>query len=367
MSCTRRIRGIVLAALALFAACAAAAGSDGVVEPGHPPIGPKPLPDAATIAPRPPTADELAGGSLFEFVVHHGTTHNSSAVGAITGGLLRWRGGRAESPCPRTLGMEPGYADFVTARVRAIGSYVGAPMDPDLHCKPNFTVMYSNDPQEAMAAVLKWAGRSLGVKHPNQTQKLLEQSAMHPIQGWYITTGGGGSVLNADSSLLAGGIDLRALWPLVIPTSMRDIDAGRGILDVILVIDRTQVAGLSIGSIADYAALAGLTLVQSPDHCDSLPSILDLLSPTCQARDNGGHHGRRPGFSEGALFPQHGSRADAVARGDPAKYAGSIQTRHERRDELTIALTTAAAGCRRSPYGRSRSRSRVFRSTASRV
>ena len=33
-------------------------------------------------------------------------------------------------------------------------------------------------------------------------------------------------------------------------------------------------------------ALAGLTLVQSPDHCDSLPSILDLLSPTCQARDN---------------------------------------------------------------------------------
>jgi len=286
MSCTRRIRGIVLAALALFAACAAAAGSDGVVEPGHPPIGPKPLPDAATIAPRPPTADELAGGSLFEFVVHHGTTHNSSAVGAITGGLLRWRGGRAESPCPRTLGMEPGYADFVTARVRAIGSYVGAPMDPDLHCKPNFTVMYSNDPQEAMAAVLKWAGRSLGVKHPNQTQKLLEQSAMHPIQGWYITTGGGGSVLNAHSSLLAGGIDLRALWPLVIPTSMRDIDAGRGILDVILVIDRTQVAGLSIGSIADYAALAGLTLVQSPDHCDSLPSILDLLSPTCQARDN---------------------------------------------------------------------------------
>ena len=73
-------------------------------------------------------------------------------------------------------------------------------------------------------------------------KRQLEQSAMHPIQGWYITTGGGGSVLNADSSLLAGGIDLRALWPLVIPTSMRDIDAGRGILDVILVIDRTQVA-----------------------------------------------------------------------------------------------------------------------------
>ena len=227
----------------------------------------------------------MAGGSLFEFIVHHGTTHYPSAVGAVGRGLLRWRGGRAESVCPLILGLDPGYADFVTARVRAIGSYVGAPMDPDPHCKPNLKVLFTRHPEEPMAAVLKWAGRSLGVKYPHQTQKLLDYSADHPIQGWYMTIGGGGSVLNADSGLLAGRLDLRALWPLVIPTSMRDIDAGRGILEVVLVIDTSKVVGVTIGSLADYAALAGLTLVQSPDHCDSLPSILDLMAPTCQARD----------------------------------------------------------------------------------
>jgi hypothetical protein len=28
-----------------------------------------------------------------------------------------------------------------------------------------------------------------------------------------------------------------------------------------------------------------LTVAQSPDHCDPLPSILDLMSPACGARD----------------------------------------------------------------------------------
>jgi hypothetical protein len=96
--------------------------------------------------------------------------------------------------------------------------------------------------------------------------------------------GGGGSALNKDSGLV-GGVDLEALWPLVIPTSMHGYDAWRGIRDVYLVIDTTKVAGATIGSIADYAAMVGLSFIQSPDHCDSLPSILDLMSPTCQSRE----------------------------------------------------------------------------------
>jgi hypothetical protein len=240
------------------------------------------LPDVTAIAPRPPTPAELAGGSLFEFVVHHGTADYPSAVAAIGGGLLRWRGGRAQSPCPLTLGLDPAFDDFVTARVRAIGAYVGAPVEPDLHCKPNLEVLFTTDPEKSMAAVLKWAGSTLGVKFPHQMQKLLDHSANHPIQGWYITVGGGGSVLNKDSGLL-GGLDLRPLWPLVIPTSMHGNTGGGGILDVILLIDTTKVAGATIGSIADYAALVGLSLIQSPDHCDSLPSILDLMSPACQS------------------------------------------------------------------------------------
>jgi hypothetical protein len=47
----------------------------------------------------------------------------------------------------------------------------------------------------------------------------------------------------------------------------------------------TKVAGATIGSIADYAALLALTVVQSPEHCDPFPSILDLMSPSCTASE----------------------------------------------------------------------------------
>jgi hypothetical protein len=58
-----------------------------------------------------------------------------------------------------------------------------------------------------------------------------------------------------------------------------------GIGIVILVVDRTKVAGYSIGTIADYVAMLALSVVQSPDHCDPLPSILDVMSSSCGTRE----------------------------------------------------------------------------------
>ena len=50
-------------------------------------------------------------------------------------------------------------------------------------------------------------------------------------------------------------------------------------------INTKKVVGVSIAAIADYAALASLTVIQKPDQCDPLPSILDLMSSTCSSRD----------------------------------------------------------------------------------
>ena len=54
---------------------------------------------------------------------------------------------------------------------------------------------------------------------------------------------------------------------------------------VILVVDTTKVVGSTIGTIADYLAMLTLSVVQSPDNCDPLPSILDLMSSSCGARE----------------------------------------------------------------------------------
>jgi len=242
------------------------------------------LPDVAVIAPRPPTDDELAGNSLFQFVVNHGSTHYPSSVGAVSGSLLRWRGGRPETICPATVGLEPGYNEFVSARLRAVAAFIGAPVQSASSCLPNVQVLFTTKPREAMKSVLDWGAKSLGVRFPHQMQKELDISADHAIQGWYITAGGGASVLNRDPGLV-GGIALQALWPRVVPTSFNATDANRSILSVIIVIDTNKVEGATIGSIADYVALIALTVVQTPDHCDPLPSILDLMSRTCGSRE----------------------------------------------------------------------------------
>ena len=233
----------------------------------------------------PPSDEELAGDNLFQFVAHHATTGSSPAASAVGGGLLRWRGGRPETICPQTTGLDKGYNEFVSTRIRAVAEFVGAPVQPDLRCKPNLQVMFTADPHKPMEKVLKWAAGQLGVNFPHQMQQELTVSANHAIQGWYITAAGGGAILNRDADMLhARTLDLRALWPRVIPTSSHDIDSGRGILSVILVIDTTKVAGDTIGPIADYIAMVSLTLVQSPDHCDRLRSILDLMSSSCRSR-----------------------------------------------------------------------------------
>jgi hypothetical protein len=270
-------------------AAPAQAGSGTPPEPPPPALGsgadePTQLPDVAVIAPRPPTAAELAGNSLWKFIVHHGTTHYSEAVGSIGGGLLRWRGGLAETICPETVGLDQGYNDFVSARLRAVGSFVGAPVQPDLRCEPNVKIIFTTEPRKWMAAILEWGAHRLGVGFPHQEQKELQISDAHAIQGWYVTTGGGAGVLNRNPRL-AGGVALQSLWPRVIPRTVYGNGGGGSILSVVLVIDTNRVAGATIGPIADYLALVILTVAQSPNHCDPLPSILDLMSSACGSRD----------------------------------------------------------------------------------
>jgi hypothetical protein len=84
---------------------------------------------------------------------------------------------------------------------------------------------------------------------------------------------------------LLGHVSLRALWPYAIPTSLHGVGSLNGIVGVIMVVNTAKVAGYTAGSIADYIAMATLSVVQSPDHCDPLPSILDLMAPSCADRE----------------------------------------------------------------------------------
>ncbi len=91
--------------------------------------------------------------------------------------------------------------------------------------------------------------------------------------------------MNVDADQLRR-LDLLPLWPLVIQTGLHGAGCCYGgIVKVIIVVDTAKVVGYTIGSIADYISMIALSLVQSPDHCDPLPSILDLMAASCSERE----------------------------------------------------------------------------------
>jgi hypothetical protein len=272
------IQGIVLAALVVTIGWLATARAS------------PETPDVAVMPPSPPTDQELAGDSLSQFIVHHATTHYVNTP--TTGNLVRWRGGR-QSICPLTVGLSPGYNAFVTARLRALAAYVGAPVQTDPQCKINVQIHFTNNPQERMDAVFKWATVYFRNRYSGGMRDLIKFRSDHAIQGWYMTTGGGAIVLNTDVSLV--GLDVLPVWPQIaqnyggggsLGTRLGGgSGSGSGIGVVILIVDTTKVVGDTIGTVSDYLAMLTLSVAQSPDHCDPLPSILDLMSSSCGTRE----------------------------------------------------------------------------------
>lgn len=247
--------------------------------------------DVTVTVPPVPTGQELAGDSLDEFILHHATTHYVNDATARN--LARWRGGM-QSICPETVGLSPDYNAFVTARLRSLAAYVGAPVQPDPQCKSNVQILFTNKPQEKMQEVRKWAtGPAFRNRYAGGMKELIAYKSDHAIQGWYLITGGGAAVLNTDFVLV--GISVQPIWPQVIQNYSGSgslgtrlgggSGGGSGIGMVILVADTTKVVGHTIGALADYVTMLALSVAQSPDHCDPLPSILDLMSSNCAARE----------------------------------------------------------------------------------
>lgn len=249
------------------------------------------IPNVTVTTPTPPAGQELAGDSLSQFINHHATVRYVST--ATTRNLARWRGGK-QSICPLTEGLTAQDNAFVTARVRALAAYVGAPVQSN-PCNTNVQILFTNNPQQSMDAVMKWATATatFGIRYSGGMRDLLAYTSDHAIQGFYITTRGGSVVLNTDVALV--GLDVLPVWPQIAPKYLGSNASGThlgggsgsaiGVGVVILVVDTTKIVGHTIGTIADSLAMLTLSVAQSPDHCDRLPSILDLMSSSCRARE----------------------------------------------------------------------------------
>ena len=287
----RMVAAAFLAAIASLApALAVPAAAAAPSDPGMNAGSPGDIPEATVMPARPPTDLELAGDSVAQFVAHHATTHYVSSD--TVGNLARWRGGK-QSICPLTVGLSPGLNAFATARLLALAAYVGAPVQSDPQCKANVQWVFTDKPQERMDDIVKWATVYFRNRYSGGMKDLIKFRSDHAIQGWYMATSGGGIVLTSDVSLV--GLNVLPVWPQITQRYIASgttgtrlgggSGSGIGIGIVIVIVDTTKVAGATIGTISDYLAMLTLSVAQSPDHCDPLPSILDLMSSGCGARE----------------------------------------------------------------------------------
>jgi hypothetical protein len=103
------------------------------------------VPEVTVIAPRPPTAEELAGEAVPNFIASHATP--STVIHQV----MRWRNGI----CPVTSGLSPAFDAFVSARVLAVAAAVGAPHAADEKCSHNVEILFTTQPQQVLDELAK--------------------------------------------------------------------------------------------------------------------------------------------------------------------------------------------------------------------
>ncbi|MGB6452692.1 MAG: hypothetical protein WBE92_18225 [Steroidobacteraceae bacterium] len=212
----------------------------------------------------------------------------------------RWR----DVVCPKTTGLEPIYDQLVSQRIVNVAQSVGAPIPrAGKKCRVDIEIVFTSQPQALLNHVAKSYPMLLG-----SYRSAGDTTFRHAIESWYLTgtrsteginppieglaaeqTSGDMQVMPGTPEPFLSGVvvdqpDGRGGAPSGMPGSHLGKSLESQLLHVFVVVDSRGVAGYSLRSISDYIAVLALTRMSSLDTCSTLPSIIDLLSPSCDAQ-----------------------------------------------------------------------------------
>jgi hypothetical protein len=229
-------------------------------------------------------------------------------VGAVTtptrmaNKLARWRTGI----CPVVAGVRPSAVKLLAKLVRDRAAEVGAPVNDRENCKPNIEIVFTTTPQALLDTIFIKYPHLLGY-HDNSAQATKLATVRWPIQSWYSTatddlrgnvtidgvkTGG----LTLDMPFTPGGgggggipTSANGMVTLNMPDArVTNVTGGRlsdGVASdfnhVVIVVEPAKLLEHELGTLGDYIALLALSQIEQPEHCQELPTILNLLPPGC--------------------------------------------------------------------------------------
>jgi hypothetical protein len=192
--------------------------------------------------------------------------------------------------CPKTTGLEPAYADFVSRRIIAVAKLVGAPTAANAQCKASVEIIFTPDPQAQLNYFATTWRAILG--NPTGTWKDLV-TFNHQIRAWYEaeTKTAQGWGRDYDDPLMDPNLQATSLTGNPLPYNVEEMGRGSrissgitaGFANVLVIVDSNQARAHSVNSIADYIAVLVLSRT-ALDGCNELPSIIDLFSPDCGGR-----------------------------------------------------------------------------------
>src|SRR5688572_21102128 len=202
---------------------------------------------------------ELIDKQVSEFVY-------SVAGPGLVESLARWN----VPVCVATAGLTAAEADFVTKRIAQIATDADVPVGGPA-CGPNFAVIVTTEPEKLLkewwSEEHRLFNRDRGVGGVNRFIQ-----ADQPVRDWH-------NACNAPSGIPAHAFSTSQHCGSGSGTGSRlSWAAARAVYTAIVVVDLTQIEGLTFGQVADYVAMVGLAQIRPNPELGGISTILGLFA-----------------------------------------------------------------------------------------
>jgi len=202
---------------------------------------------------------------------------NAIAVKPGDESLARWQ---PQIPlCPLVAGMPNSDGEYVLSRISKIATAAGAPLAP-AHCKGNFYIIVTSDPDGVIKAWMKRDVRIFGDETDQGGTKIREFLADRPIRVWHNT-----DVYALDGTPLGnnGGVNADGRTNLSARATKIEINNYRALSSVIAIVDARRMKDVSFGQVAAYVGMVGLAQIRPEANVIEAPSILNLFAGSGKA------------------------------------------------------------------------------------
>jgi hypothetical protein len=193
-------------------------------------------------------------------------------------GLARWH----MPVCPQVSGLTREDGEFILWRISDVARAANVPLAGE-YCRPNLFVLVTSDPKQVLADMAK---RNFG--HATRVDFDEFISTPRVVRVWYDTR-----TEIPGTPAPAKGLAPQITTTPPIPANklstdfertsrvMRNVE--RAVTDVYIVVDKGHVQGTTLGQLADYVAMVGLTQIRPGPQLSDAPTILRLFDASPQS------------------------------------------------------------------------------------